>query len=458
MNAALSEEIRAGRPVFPMLEVEWGSKGYEISTGRYSKGGAMLAEGPPCRGLVPAGGFGQISYGPGMKGNTLVAARTVVRVNDSDGSIQAMLESYDPSGSVARGYWVSPYLASADWEAWFVGVVDGWKIKAGVVEIMLKTDDGALVSPGPKPIFSRSEWPLASDVTIFGTVMPLVTGIHDSYKVTGRGMVPATNIKWDEEAGAFWWTASIGNLATIPRIYFDGTPKESGFTVVRGTYGSVHQTIIQCDAANVPVDSDGKPQGGTVVSFDCTGPDSAGGIAGATVTNPIAQIRAFLNNYVFRDNRSTRWLGDVSRIGSTWDGVEAYFDLYGYEGAFRVGGGESEQALSVIETTLKGRPWLKMWWSPLGQLEIAVIPFQDPSVSESDWLNATVLVADKDFVCEPGDRKEIMSGVIVPYLYSHSEAKYLGSYESHDLSVLPAEERITMELDDPFGQGRYDQN
>jgi hypothetical protein len=458
-SAALVVELRSGRPVFPMLEVAWEAKGFSLGTERYARGGAILADGRPCKGLVPNAGFRECAYGPGMKGNTLVAARTSVKLNDTDGSIQSMLETYDPRGSAATVRWVSPSLVEADWEPIFTGLVDDWRTVDSTVELLLKTNDAPLNSPGPKPIFSRAEWGYAFDATTWGTAMPLVMGIHDSYKVTGRGMVPAVNIKWNTDLGLYWWCASLGNLKSIPRIYYDGEPKELGFGVLRGVYGGAFQTIITADAANAPQDDTGSPNGGAIVSFDCTGPAADGTTSGPALTNPLAELRAFLNNYTFRDNRTGVWSGDAQQIhAATWDYAETLFDLYGYEGAFRIGGGEREPSLRVVEAFLKARPWFKMWWTPSGQIAVGVIEHGDPNVSPSDWLNASTKVEPKEFVYAPGDRKDIKSGIIQPYLYSHSEQKYLGSYEAHDLSVLPAEERVTDEIEDEFSQGRYDQD
>lgn len=457
MNAALAEEFRAGRPVFPMLEVAWVARGFSISTERYARGGAILADGRPCKGLVPNAGFRECSYGPGMKGNTLVAARTSVKLNDADGSLQAMLETYDPRGSAATVRWVSPSLVEIDWEPVFTGLVDDWRTVDNTVELLLKTDDAALQSPGPKPIFSRSEWGYAFDPTTWGTAMPWVAGIHDSYKVTARGMLPAVNVRWNKDTGQFWWTASIGNLKSIPRIYYDGEVKELGFSVVRGVYGGVYQTLITVDSANVPQDENG-PNGGVVVSFDCEGPNAAGGTSGPSLTNPVAILRAFLNNYVFTDNRTGVWTGDAPQIHSaSWDVAEAYFDLHGYEGAFRIGGGEREPAIRAFESFLKARPWFKAWWTPSGQISVGVIVHADPNVTPSDWINASTKVDSKEFVYAPGDRKEIVSGIVQPYLYSHAEQKYIASLEAHDLSVLPEDRRTTDEVEDSFSQGRYDQ-
>jgi len=467
MNAATREEIRAGRPVFALLSVEWRARGYEIAPDgfdpgvpwRVAKGSAIMLDGVPVTGLVPEGGFKEATYGPGLKGNTLVAARTSVKVNDPTGELQTMLETYDPRGSAARVTWASPNLVEDDWTPIFTGVVEDWKTASSVVEILLKTNDAPLSSPGPKPIFSRSEWGYAFDPTTWGTAMPLVMGIHDSYKVTARGMVPAVNVRWNEDLGQYWWCASIGNLKSIPRIYYDGFVKELGFSVVRGVYGGVFQTLITVDAANAPRDDQGATAGGTIVSFDCEGPDADGGITGDALTNPIAGLRAFLNNYVFRDNRTGVWQGDAAQIRTAkWDSVEAYFDLYGYEGAFRLGGGEREPALSVVEQVLKPRPWLRMWWTPEGQIDIGVIPHADPMATDNDWLNASVKVKNSEFRFLPGDRKEVLTGVIAPYLYSHSEQKYIGSYEAHDIGHTSEEDRATEEIEDPFSQGRYDRD
>lgn len=459
MNAALREEIRAGRPVFPVFQATWKARGYTISEERYAHGGAMMLDGRPCKGLVPPGGFKEASYGPGLKGNTLTAARTSVKVNDGTGELQSMLEAYDPRGSVASVKWASPYLVEEDWEPVFTGLVEDWRTVNNTVEVLLKTDDAPLTSPGPKPIFSRSEWGYAFDPTTWGTAMPLVVGIHDSYKVTARGMVPAINVRWNEDLGQYWWCASIGNLKSIPRIYYDGNVKELGFTVLRGVYGGVFQTLITVDAANAPRDDNGDTSGGTVVSFDCEGPDADGGISGDALTNPVAGLRAFFNNYVFRDNRTGVWQGDAPQIhAASWDATEAYFDLHGYEGAFRLGGGERQPALSVLESFLRPRPWVRAWWSPTGQIHLGYIPHADPNVTDDDWLNASTKVKPDNFRYTPGDRKEVLTGVIAPYLYSHAEQKFIGSYEAHDIGNTREEDRTTEEIEDDFSQGRYSQD
>lgn len=440
-----------------MLEVSWVARGLAIDTVRYACGGAIMGDGRPVIGKVPRAGFASISYGPGMKGNTLVAARTSVKINDADGSLKRMLDTYLPRGSAATIRWVSPFLVAADWELLFTGIVDDWKSSKGVIELLLKTNDKALQSPGPKPIFSRADTGYAADPTIWGTAMPLVLGIHDSYKVTGRGMVPAVNVRWNEDTGEFWWCATIGSLKTVPRIYFDGVVEEAGFSIARGVYGGVYQTLIQVDGSLLPTESDGKKSKGQVLSFDCHGPDSTGGIAGDSITNPIVALRAYLNNYVFRDNRSSLWAGDAAEIhAATWDACEDYFDLYGYEGAFRIGGGARDPALKAIEGFLQSKPWVKMWWSPQGQIQIVAIPHADPTIADGDWLNATSKVAADKLVVEPGDRKDVYTGIIAPYLYSHSESKYLGSYESHDIGFTPEDDRVTFEIEDQFSQGRYD--
>jgi hypothetical protein len=459
MNAALLREKKAGRPVFPVLDLDLEARGFAIGSRRLGNETAIMLEGRQVEGLVPNAGFGSISYGPGMGGNTLVAARTSVKVNDPHGDFYNELETYAPRGSIARIRWASPFLTTADWELLFTGVLDDWKFSDGLLELLLKTDDAALTSPGPKPIFSRAETGYAEDPTIWGTSMPLVLGIHDSYKVTGRGMVPAVNIRWNEDTGEFWWCASIGALKSIPRIYLDGLVVEAGFSITRGVYGGVYQTIIQVDGSVLPTESDGKKSKGQVLSFDCQGPDANGGIAGDSITNPIAEMRAYLNNYTFRDNRTSVWESDADQIGTaSWDVVQAYLDLYGYEGAFRTGGGERQEAKTPIEDFLKAKPWIKMWWSPRGQIDIAVIAHEDPSIPVGDWLNADTKVGKKDFLFQPGDRKEVFTGIISPYLYSHSESKYVGSYEAHDIAFVPRDKRVTIEIEDPFSQGRYDQD
>lgn len=452
MTPAVLEALRRGEKVFPIFRVAWNARGMDLGEAIYGPGGTVMSDAIPVQGKVPLGGFAGIQYGGGIKGGTVQVTRTSVKVEDTDDqTIATMLETFDPRGSEAQIAWVTADLLREDWDTKFLGVVEDWVIIDNIIEIIVKTDDAALRAPCPKPIFSKADDPTATEASIYGTAHPAVFGIHDSFKITARGMVPATNIAYDDILG-FKWEVAIVNF-DVERVYFDGDLQDAGvYSVERGVFGGVYRTIVSV----LPTL---KPEKGTVVSVDGRGPDAAGLLLADAVTNPIRILRVILNELVFRDRRVGSFTTDKAIIDATsWDVAEAYFDLHGYEGSIRIGGeGERPEAYKVVEDFLKAHPFVRMWWTPEGKLAIGIIEYEDFDPTAT-WVRANLTTQAKEFIYRPGDRREVYSGVIMPYLYSTSEAKFMASYEAHDLSAIPnPEDRTSVKVENPWSQGRYDQ-
>jgi hypothetical protein len=341
-----------------------------------------------------------------------------------------------------------PELVEQDWELLFKGVVYDWKLTGSFVDVLLKTDDAVLDSDCPRPVFNKSEWSTAADGSIFGTTMPLVLGFHDNFALTARGMLTAINIRYDDLLG-FWWCASLGNLKTINRIYFDAD-EIGGWSVRRGVYGGALQTIIVVPAAS-------KPEKNVVVTFDAEGPDATGGILNDVMTNPVRQLRTFLEQYVYRNRPAQPWdTTPLDIIDSTsWDAMETYFERYGYESSVRLGGDRDKPtAMQAIQSFLDSYRWVRMAWLPQGSIAMGLVDWRDLTPS-ADWLRVDVTTKPEEFNYTPGDRKEVFSHVAQPYMWSVAEQKFMATIEAHDIAA--ARDPVWETVENRWSQGRFTQ-
>ena len=404
----MAEALDRGAAPFPILTVTWTARSYSLGTGIYSPALRPTAAGP-VGAITQPGGWAPIVYGSGIAAGVLEAVQKSVGVADPQGEILRMLETYDPRGSAAAIDWAAPGLAVADWEPVFRGVVSDWARTGLYTRLILKTDDTVLRTPVPSRVFSKTEWGAAADSTIFGTAMPLVFGIHDSFAITTRGMVPAVNIRYDVNLG-YWYLASIGHMIRVRRLYYDGIAQpDSGWTTVRGVYGGNLCTIIA-------VTEGYQPEKGVVVSFDCEGPDDSGGYSGSSVTNPVAQLRAILQEYVYRTPPLGAWVGDHAIIDDdSWDAAEAWFDDHGYESARRLGGDQNPQsAAELVATFLDAHPWARIHWTPRGTLAFVVLDPDDADPTADAWFEVDKHHEGGLVEYSPGDRREVYTHVKVP--------------------------------------------
>lgn len=447
-SAALIEAKARGAEPFPVLRVPWVARGYSLGAEVYASAERSTDAGQ-VTGLVPEGGWESIEYGSGVAGEGLAAVETKVGVIDTDGDLMRMLQTYKPRGSLALMDWAAPGLVVADWEPIFRGVVEDWERDGLVTRLLLKTDDAVLRSPVPGPVFNRTEWGAADNGTIFGTQMPLVLGIHDAYRVTARGMVPAVNIRYDKDTG-YLWLASIGHQVDIRRIHYDGEPWTSGgWSVKRAVFGKTLMTIIEIDEGYQPLQE-------VVVAFDCEGPDPNGLALGSAVTNPVLQLRAILEEYVYRPAPLGAWEGDHPIIDdASWDAAATFFDTFGHESARRWGGDQNEQsAAEVVESFLQTFPWTRIDWTQRGTLALTVLDPEDADPAAAQWLDLEAFHEGGPTVDHvPGDRREVYSHISSPYMFSSQEQKYMSAYEAHDVAALV--KKVLLPLENPWSQGRF---
>lgn len=450
-SAAMAAACEKALEPFPICDVVWMARGLALGTGIYSPRERVTDIGQVTAVTRP-GGWGPVSYGSGARVNTLKSCETWVEIADATGSLLAMLETYDPRGSVARIRWGAPGLVSADWEPIFVGIVADWSADPPYTKLLLKTDDTVLRKPIPSAVLLRTEWGASYDSTIFGTHMPLVFGVHDAFLMTARGMVPAVNIRYDKDLG-YWWLASLGNLVEVRRIYFDGVSQSSaGWSVLRGVYGGNLVTIISIAEGY-------QPDKGVVVSFDCEGPDDDGLTVGASITSPIRVRRAVLEEYTYRDAPLSAFRGDAAIVDdATWDAFQAWLVARGYDCGRRFGGDQNEESSAEVEQSfLDAHPWARTWWTPLGTIATGVIDPDDIDPDAAAWLELDKhhehQGGERSLVpYEPGDRREVYTHLKTDYMWSSAEQKFMASYEAHDVAALP--EKVALTIQNPWTQAR----
>ncbi len=447
-SAALLEARRRGANPFPVLRVTWAARGLSLGTGIYAPAGRATAAGQVS---AVTGTWEPIEYGSGIERGIIEAVEAAVAISDAKGELLRMLETYDPRGSVAAADWAAPGLVVADWEPMFRGIVADWQRDGLYTALLLKTDDTVLRRPVPSSLFQRAEWPSASDSTIYGTAMPLVMGIHDSYAITARGMIPAVNVRYDKDLGR-WWLASIGHLVEIRRIYYDGVAQaDTIWTTRRGVWGGNVCTLIEITEGS-------QPEKGVVVSFDCEGPDSTGGYSSTSITNPVRQLRTVLEEYVYREPPLAAYRGDDTIIDDTsWDAAETWFESRGYESARRWGADQNpETAVEVIQSFLDAHPFVRIHWTPSGTLAIVILDADDVDPEALDHVPLDLYHQGGRVEYQPGDRREVYTHLVMPYMWSTAEQKFVGSLAAHDVAALP--EKVSLEVPNVWTQGRYTQS
>lgn len=446
LSAAVQEARARGGEAFPVLAVDWEARGLSLGRGVYSTAVRTTALGQVTAVTKP-GGWDSITYGSGIERGQLDVVRTSVEVSDPARELLRTLETYDPRGSAARIDWAAPGLDDVDWTPLFRGVVEDWERAGLYTKLLLKTDDTALRTAIPSRVFARTEWGSAPDSTIYGTAMPLVMGIFDSFAITARGMVPAIGIRYDKDLG-YWWLASCDHLVEIRRVYYDGVAQpDTIWTTRRGVWGGGVCTIIEVTAGY-------QPDKGVVVSFDCEGPDEDGLYAGDAVTNPVRLLRTVLEEFAYRPPPLGAWRGDHSIVGAGWDTGEAWFEARGYECAKRFGADQNpETAAEVIASFLDAYPSARIHWSPLGALDMLILDPDDEDPAAAGWFRVDLHHEGGRVEYAPGDLKDVYSHLRMPYMWSPAEQKYLGALEAHDVAALPL--KVPLEVPNNWSQGRY---
>jgi hypothetical protein len=456
LSAALLEARRRGAQPYPILRIPWVARGYQLGTDIISPRMRETPAGQVTR-ISKIGGWSQITYGSGIGSSELKIVETKVSVLDARGELYEMLTAYDPRGSAALMDWAAPGLVVDDWTPLFRGVVADWaRVQdsgdAGpCTEIFLKTDDTVLRSPIPGGTIQRTEWGSAEEGSVFGTQLHLVTGVQDSSLITGRGMVRAPNLVYDETLG-YKYLASVGNFVNVRRIAYDGIVQGSGWTFRSFVHGRVRVTMIEIAAGF-------QPSKGVVVSFDCEGADENGLDVGTALTGAPDTLRMIINEYGFRQAPLRGYRGDAPVIeAESWDESSALFALWRIECARTFGGEQEPESLDdLIRSYLDAYPIARILWTPLGQLRHGVLDPDDVDPDDDRTLDVAAHHEGGLVPMSRGDKGEVYNRVHTSYCFSSGEQKFLSAYDAHDLGTLP-DERVEKTIENTWSQGRFEQD
>jgi hypothetical protein len=448
LSDACLEARRRGLTLFPVAVVDLVARG--LSLGRLVASTAMrhTALGQVTH-VTTGGGWGEIAYGSGIERGELEVVRTHVTFSDPTGELIRQLKTYDPRGSEARIDWAAPGLVDTDWTPLFRGVLEDWEREGLTTRIILKTDDTLLRTEVPPHKIAKAVWPSAADSTVYETAQPLCMGIFDSFAITGRGMVPCLNVRYDEALG-FWWIVSLGHVVEIRRLYYDGVAQaDTIWTTRRGVWGGSLATFVEITAGS-------QPEKGVVVSCDLEGPDDSGLYSGTAVTNPIRQLRTVLEEYAFREPPLGAWRGAHALIeASEWDAAETWFeDRNRAESARRWGADQNpETAAEVVQSFMDAHLFARLHWTPNGTLGIFIIDPDDVDPEALAHLDVGLHGTGGTLRQEPGDSREVYTHLRQPYMWSPAEQKFLAALAVHDVAAAPV--KVPLDVPNVWTQGRY---
>ena len=451
-SAAFLEARRRGAAAFPILAVDYVARGFSLGRGIYSPAIRETSLGQVTAVTEDGTGWSEIRYGSGIAKSSLEAVSWSVKVSDPKGELLDMLETYDPRGSAVRADWGATGLVAEDWEPLARGVLADWAREDPFTALLCKTDDTVLRSPVPAGTFERTLWGSAAEPTIYGTHLPLLMGIHDSWQISARGMVVATNIRYDKDQG-YWWLGSIDQMIEIARVYADGIPLGNvGWSATRGVFGQHYLTFISFAEGY-------QPSKGVIVSFDCRAMDENGLIAGSALTGAPDQLRGIINQYGgYRLPPLRGWGGDVIVIdAASWDAASEWFALHRIESARAFGGEQNPESVAeVVQSFLDAYLFARIAWTPLGKLAIGIIDPDDVEPTTAARLNLALHHSDDRVPFAPGDAREVYTHVKTAFMWSAAEQKYMSEYQAHDVAAL--REKVVLPLENPWSQCRLTQD
>lgn len=287
--------------------------------------------------------------------------------------------AYDHRGAAVVKLYASPDLDEVDWATEFTGVVDSWSYGPDGVTVSCKHDDGPLrnnMVPN-LPIFAP-EWGkvdlgfgvLTVPEGVEGLYIPLLYGIHDSTGIGGGGMVPTICVGFN--SGSAEYLISLGELPdpTTNLTVYDMSKNVVPFGYASNAYRGGKTVTVFGFTSGISED--------TVLQCDVHGYEAVGDGSGAVMTNPVEQLRHFLN-LVYAGYRTGNWPTTAAPLNAaSWNLAEAWASDFGLTGAAYIGGGTSmERASDIIDRWLASFPTFRLFWNGSGELECLIF---DPTV------------------------------------------------------------------------------
>lgn len=258
------------------------------TTHKYAGGWISSAELGNYKGFIPKGGWGSSPRIIPLRGDRIQNISTNVTIDDKDKALDKLVNGQyarQIRGADARIRIVSPNIDPTAYHLRFSGqLVDYGKIGKGKYRFQLGTKAPELDAFLSVPIITKASWPDA-DGEALGNRTPLVYGIHDSASLGSRGMLPTYYV----DTTNFRYLVSHQYIKSIDNVYVDNVVQASGWSEINLFIEGQRYTLVEFTT----------DQGDAVITVDATGATEDGDPASTAITNPVAQFREILANYVF---------------------------------------------------------------------------------------------------------------------------------------------------------------
>lgn len=243
------------------------------------------------KGFIPENGFGRSKRAIPIRGDRLQSAAMSVTVADMDGAINDLVSgqySRRVRGLDSRIRIVAPDIDPDAYYLRFKGQILRYgKNGDGEYKFELGSKAPELKTFLRLPIITKAIWPNA-DASALEKRTPLVYGIHSSASLGSRGMLPTLYV----DTTNFRYLVSHQYLKEITNVYVDDAVQASGWTEINRVVEGHRYTLVEFDSdqgsATITVDAKGAVYKGDPNSYE-------------VLTNPAAQFKAILANYVFHE-------------------------------------------------------------------------------------------------------------------------------------------------------------
>ncbi len=359
---------------------------------------------------------------------------TNVLIKDTTRTLCRKLEgAYDVRRSPVTNYYAFPNLAEASWHVVSAGVVDGWEAVRAGWRIRIRPDDFWMDGFAPKVPLLTGEWPSIPDVSK-GVYAPIAYGVHDSQNHSGKGFVRCPPGSFVASTTGVY-VVSLGVCGAVDRVTVDGVLKTltTHYTVQQGaSYGGKTWTTITFTAGNIPAAT-------AVVTADVKGLTDTGASTGAVITNPVAQLRHAITNFLYGDWRSGAWLLESSSPidSASWDTASAFADQYRLDGSLYLGNSaDQKECGKVIATWLDTWQIFRMYWNNTGKLALRVLPVEHPGYGTGSAFD-TIQEADDELgqtLQTRMDTQNLVQRISAAYLQDVSQSKRWNALDVQDLN------------------------
>lgn len=356
---------------------------------------------------------------------------------DPEDEIAALVEGADSrgiTGSVVTRMLGSLHVPSADWSPTFVGVIAGKPELEGPKSwrFRVRPDDRRLRGSFPRASIDFADWPHATEDALaqFG---PLLYGKHDSAGNTEKGAVPLLCV----DTAAFKYLLCWGRAKAVSRIYGDGTPIASGWSISYPILNSGRLATVVTFTSS---------QGSKAITADCEGYESVGDGTGALIDNGAHQIVHELSNWMLGDYRSGPWLGTSTLVdGALFDQVAEYLAIYG-GGSSRRLFGDQRKGLDVLNEWAESHE-VNLFWTAEGKIGASLVEPQTRDIySDTAWLRYDDEKPSGRFgVKLRPDTENLIDRIDIQHLFGEAAGKYLRSLTVADPTLgLDASESLQL--------------